>query len=61
MEKLGEYNLSLIVIDEKYHLYDLLTFEIYEAMSLEYIKQLLDMWNKKGQCLYNYDIIVLTI
>ena len=43
-----------MMIDNEYHLYDLLSNEIYEAMNITYIKQLLELWNKnryyKGNC-----------
>lgn len=61
LENLSEYNLTLIVIDDNFHLYDLISSEIYEAMTLSCIKQLLDKWNKMGKCLHNYDIISITI
>ncbi|MFQ8706223.1 MAG: hypothetical protein ACLR9T_09175 [Thomasclavelia sp.] len=54
MEYLDEYKLTLVMIDNEYHLYDLLSNEIYEAMNITYIKQLLELWNKnryyKGNC-----------
>lgn len=54
MEKLGEYDLVLVQINDEYHLYDLITNEIYEAMSMSYLQQLVELWNKnryyKGNC-----------
>lgn len=61
MEKLNEYNLSLIVINDEYHLYDLITDEIYEAMSISYIEQLIELWNKNGYCKDNCGIIRMNI
>lgn len=48
MEKLSEYGLTLVVINDDFHLYDLVSKEVYEVMTLSYIEQLLDKWNKKG-------------
>lgn len=61
MEKLSEYGLTLVVINDDFHLYDLVSKEVYEVMTLSYIEQLLDKWNKKGKCLHNYGIIRMTI
>lgn len=49
MEKLSEYGLTLVVINDDFHLYDLVSKEVYEVMTLSYIEQLLDKWNKKGE------------
>lgn len=61
MENLHDYGLTLVVINDSLHLYDLISNEIYEEMSLSYIEQLLFKWNKIGKCLYNYGIIMLAI
>ena len=61
MEKLSEYGLTLVVINDDFHLYDLVSKEVYEVMTLSYIEQLLDKWNEKGKCLHNYGIIRITI
>ena len=58
---MDEYGLIIVVINDEYHLYDLWSDEIYEAMSLDYIKQLLEKWNKRAQWFHNYDIIKLVI
>ncbi|WP_288147290.1 hypothetical protein [Thomasclavelia cocleata] len=44
MENLDEYKLTLVSINDEYHLYDLITNEIYEAMSITYINQLTELW-----------------
>ena len=61
MEKLSEYGLTLVVINDDFHLYDLVSKEVYEVMTFSYIEQLLDKWNKKVKCLHNYGIIRITI
>ncbi|WP_455684538.1 hypothetical protein [Thomasclavelia sp.] len=61
MEYLGEYKLTLVIINDEYHLYDLLTDEIYEAMSMSYLKQLIGSWNKNRYYKENCGIIKLMI
>lgn len=51
---LYHYELTIIKIDDKYHLFDLKTHEVYEAMSIYYIRSLLLKWNrhrKKELCM----------
>lgn len=61
MEKLGEYDLVLVQINDEYHLYDLLTNEIYEAMSVSYLQQLVELWNKNRYYKDNCGIIKVVI
>lgn len=61
MEYLDEYKLTLVIIDNEYHLYDLLTNEIYEAMTMTYLKQLIEIWNKNRNYIENCGIINLMI
>lgn len=61
MEYLDEYKLTLVIIDNEYHLYDLLTNEIYEAMTMMYLKQLIELWNKNRNYIENCGIINLMI
>lgn len=48
-------------INDEYHLYDLITNEIYEAMSITYINQLIELWNKNRYYKKNCGIIKLVI
>ena len=61
MEKLSEYDLALVIVNDEYHLYDLITDEIYEAMSISYLRQLIELWNKNGYCKDNCGIIRVVI
>ncbi|MCR1961793.1 hypothetical protein CWE04_09920 [Thomasclavelia cocleata] len=61
MENLAEYKLTLVTINDEYHLYDLITNEIYEAMSITYINQLIELWNKNRYYKKNCGIIKLVI
>ena len=64
MEKLSEYGLTLVVINDDFHLYDLVSKEVYEVMTLSYIEQLLDYSFPSGHamaitCLYGLFIYYL--
>ncbi|WP_296876941.1 hypothetical protein [Thomasclavelia sp.] len=61
MSNLDEYALTIIKIDDEYHLYDLITKEIYPSMSLDYIQELLDKWNKQHKSRQRYAIIKIII
>lgn len=61
MEQLAEFDLTLVMINDEYHLYDLQSDEIYEAMSISWIKYLLRLWNKAEYCSDNCGIIRLII
>ena len=61
MEDLDEYKLTLVIINDEYHLYDLLTNEIYETMTLSYLRQLIELWNKNRYYKENCGIIKLMI
>lgn len=50
-----------MIIDNEYHLYDLITNEIYEAMTIAYLKQLIELWNKNRNYKENCGIINLMI
>lgn len=43
---LYHYGLTIIEIDNKYHLFDLKTQEIYEEMSIYYMRSLLLKWDR---------------
>lgn len=43
---LYHYGLTIIIIDHKYHLFDLKTHEIYDEMSIYYMRSLLLNWNR---------------
>lgn len=43
------YGLALIKIDDHYHLLDIKTREIYESMSIYYVRSLLRSWNSHRQ------------
>lgn len=58
---LDEYKLTLVIINDEYHLYDLVTNEIYEAMSITCINQLIELWNKNRYYKENCGIIKLVI
>ena len=61
MSNLDEYALTIIKIDDEYHLYDLITKEISPSMSLDYIQELLDKWNKQHKSRQRYAIIKIII
>ncbi len=61
MEKLSEYDLVLVSINDEYHLYDLITDEIYEAMSISYLQKLIELWNKNRYCKDKCGIIKVVI
>lgn len=61
LSNLDEYALTIIKIDDEYHLYDLITKEIYPSMSLDYIQELLDKWNKQHKSRQRYAIIKIII
>lgn len=61
MDDLKKYNLTLVIIDEKYHLFDLISNEIYEAMSLVYLTKLIELWNNNSYYIKYYGIIKLVI
>lgn len=50
-----------MIVNDEYHLYDLITNEIYEAMSISYLQQLIELWNKNGYCKDNCGIIKVVI